>query len=74
MLLKFFSDQVLKTKLYLFDSMVAPIILYSSEVLGIYDYRNIDKLRNRICTTILDVRKQSSLWPYMVNWFDTHYL
>jgi len=34
----------IKTKLLLFDRMVAPILLYSSELWGIYDYKEIDKI------------------------------
>ena len=33
-----------KTKLRLFDSVVAPILLYASEVWGIYGYDNVDKV------------------------------
>ena len=35
----------IKTKLLLFDRMVAPILLYSSELWGIYDYNEIDKIQ-----------------------------
>jgi len=38
-----------KTKLSLFDSLVAPIILYGSEVWGIYDISIIDKLHYKFC-------------------------
>ena len=33
-----------KTKLLLFDRLVVPIILYGSEVWGVYDYKEIDKI------------------------------
>ena len=49
----------LKTKLSLFDSMVAPILLYCSDVWGIYGYNEIDKLYIRFCKTILGVSKQT---------------
>ena len=48
-----------KTKLSLFDSMVVPILLYCSEVWGIYDYKAIDKLHNRFCKSVLVVRQQT---------------
>lgn len=34
-----------KTKLYLFDSLITPILLYGSDVWGIYKYKDIDKLK-----------------------------
>ena len=33
----------IKTKLKLFDSLVSPILLYASEVWGIYEYEHFDK-------------------------------
>ena len=36
-----------KTKLRLFDSLVSPIILYASEVWGIYGYDHIDKIHKK---------------------------
>lgn len=49
----------IKTKLSLFDSMVVPIILYGSEVWGIYDNKEIDKLHIKFCKRILGVRQQT---------------
>ena len=46
-------------KLSLFDAMVAPILLYGSEVWGIYNCKEIDKLHIRFCKYILGVRKQT---------------
>jgi len=37
------------TTLSLFDSLVAPIIMYGSEVWGIYDMPEIDKLHYKFC-------------------------
>ncbi|XP_053386465.1 uncharacterized protein LOC128550759 [Mercenaria mercenaria] len=48
-----------KTKLSLFDTMVVPILTYCSEVWGIYDFKEIDKLHIKFCKTILGVRQQT---------------
>ena len=48
-----------KTKLKLFDSLVSPILLYASEVWGIYEYEHIDKIHIKFCKNILGVRTQS---------------
>lgn len=50
----------IKTKLYLFDCLVAPIILYGSEVWGIYDFKEVDKLHIYVCKTILGVKKTNT--------------
>ena len=34
----------MKTKLNLFDTMVAPILLYGPEVWGAYNYKEVDNL------------------------------
>ena len=39
----------LKTKLSMFDSLVAPILLYGSEVWGAYSFKEVDKLHLRFC-------------------------
>ena len=49
-----------KTKLLLFDSMIAPILMYGCEVWGIYDMKEVDKLHLRFCKHILGVRSQTS--------------
>ena len=49
-----------KTKLSLFDFLVVPILLYCSEVRGIYNYRDIDNLHLKFCKIILGVNKQTS--------------
>lgn len=38
-----------KTKLAMFDTLVAPILLYGSELWGIYDYKEIDNLDMKFC-------------------------
>ena len=48
-----------KTKLSLFDRMVVPIILYGSEVWGVYDYKEIDKVHIKFCKYILGVKSQT---------------
>ena len=48
-----------KTKLKLFDSLVSPILLYASEVWGIYEYEHIDKIHIKFCKNILGVKTQS---------------
>ena len=43
----YISDKLqcnIKMKLSLFDKMIVPILLYGSEVWGIYGYKEIDKL------------------------------
>ena len=39
----------IKCKLSLFDSMIVPIILYGSEVWGIYNFKAVEKLHLRFC-------------------------
>ena len=50
----------IKTKLSLFDTMIVPILLYGSEIWGVYDYKEVDKLHIKFCKNILGVRKQTS--------------
>ena len=52
-------DLDVKTKLSLFDKMVVPIILYSSEVWGVYEYKEIDKIHIKFCKYILGVKNQT---------------
>ena len=47
-------------KLLLFDKMIVPILLYGSEVWGIYGYKEIDKLHLKFCKRILSVKQQTS--------------
>ena len=49
-----------KTKLSLFDSLAVSIILYSSEVWGIYTITEIDKLHLTFCKYVLGVRQTTS--------------
>ena len=46
-------------KLSLFDKLVSPILLYCSEIWGIYNYKGVDKLHIRFCKMVLGVRKQT---------------
>ncbi|MCG7875093.1 MAG: reverse transcriptase family protein [Candidatus Thiodiazotropha endolucinida] len=48
-----------KTKLKLFDSLISPILLYASEVWGIYGYDHIDKVHIKFCKKLLGVRTQT---------------
>ena len=48
-----------KTKLQLFDTMVVPILLYGSEVWGVYNFKEVDKLHIKFCKYILGVRQQT---------------
>ena len=43
----------------LFDSMIVPIILYGSEVWGIYNFKAVEKLHLRFCRKILGVSQQT---------------
>ena len=49
----------IKTKLSLFDAMVVPILTYGSEVWGIYDFKEVDKLHIKLCKHILGVKPQT---------------
>jgi len=49
-----------KTKLSLFDSLVVPIIPYSSEVWGIYNTKEMAKLHLKLCKYVLGVRQTTS--------------
>ena len=49
-----------KTKLSLFDALVLPIIMYGSEVWGIYGYKEVDRLHLKFCKHVLGVKSQSS--------------
>ena len=44
----------------MFDTLVVPILLYGSEVWGIYNFKEIDKLHFKFCKHILGVRPQTS--------------
>jgi len=46
-------------KLSLFDKLVSSILLYGSEIWGIYNYNEVDKLHIRFCKMVLCVRKQT---------------
>ena len=50
----------IKTKLALFDSLVVPILLYGSDIWGIYNTQDVDKLHYRFCKYILGVGKHTS--------------
>ena len=47
-----------KTKLQLFDTMIVPILLYGSEVWGVYNFKEVDKLHIKFCKYILGIRQQ----------------
>jgi hypothetical protein len=49
-----------KTKLELFDALVTPIIMYGSEVWGIYKIAEVDKLHYKFCKYVLGVRPSTS--------------
>ena len=44
----------------MFDPLVAPILLYGSEVWGIYAYKEIDSLHIEFCKQILGVKQSTS--------------
>ena len=48
-----------KTKLHLIDTMVVPILLYGSEVWGVYNFKECDKLHIKFCKYSLGVRQQT---------------
>ena len=47
-------------KMELFDKMITPILLYGSEVWGIYCIKEIDKLHIKFCKYVLGVKTQTS--------------
>ena len=49
-----------RTKLKLFDSLVSPILLYGSELWGIYEYDHVDKIHIKFYKSILGVRSQTT--------------
>ena len=46
-------------KLSLFDKLVSPMLLYGSEIWGIYNYKEVDTLHIRFCKMVLGNRKQT---------------
>ena len=56
----------IKTKLNLFDTMVVPIILYGSNIWGIYTCKEVDKIHIRFCKHILSVNKQTTNYAVLV--------
>ena len=53
-------------KLSLFDKMIVPILLYGSEVWGIYGYKEIDKLHLKFCKRIVSAQ-------FTASWVDVRY-
>ena len=53
-------DCKIQMKSELFDKMITPILLYGSEVWGIYCKKEIDKLHIKFCKYVLDVKTQTS--------------
>ena len=49
----------IKTKLSLFDAMVVPIPLYGSEIWGVYNIKDVDKLHVRFLKNLLGVKQQT---------------
>ena len=43
----------------MFDTLVVPILLYCSDVWGVYNHKDIDNLHLKYCKTILGVRPQT---------------
>jgi hypothetical protein len=48
-----------KTKFHLFDLLVVPIHLYGSEIWGVYNYKDVEKIHIRFCKLVLGVKKQT---------------
>ena len=48
-----------RTKLLLFDRMVEPILLYCSEIWGVYNTNVIDRIHMKFCKKILGVKTQT---------------
>ena len=49
----------IKIKLSLFDSMIVPILTYGSEVWGVYNFKEVDRLHIRFLKYILGVKTQT---------------
>ena len=49
----------IKLKIYLFDKMIGPILVYGSVVWKKHGYKEIDKLHLKICRYILGVKQQT---------------
>ena len=63
----------IKTILKLFDRMVASIVLYSSELKGLNDYKEIDQIHLTFYKFLFGVKKKSQLLLFMGNLVVTHY-
>ena len=46
-------------KLSLFDKLVVPILTYGSEIWGIYEFKEVEKINMKFCKYILGVKKQT---------------
>ena len=49
----------IKTKLLLFDRMIVPILTYGSEVWGVYNFSEVDKVHIKFLKQLLCVRNQT---------------
>ena len=49
----------IKMKLSLFDKLVVPILTYGSEIWGIYEFKEVEKIHMKFCKYILGVKKQT---------------
>ena len=48
-----------KTKLSLFDKLISPILLYGSELWGIFNFDDVNRLHIKFCKMILGVNKNT---------------
>ena len=55
-----FEIMDVKTKTQLFDSIIMPILLYGSEIRGLQNVNNIDKIQMRFYNSILGLNKNTS--------------
>ena len=60
----------IKMKLSLFDKLVVPILTYGSEIWGIYEFKEVEKIHMKFCKYILGVKNKPQIVLYMVNWVD----
>jgi len=63
----------IKTELSLFDFMVVPILLYGSEVWGVYNYKDVDRIHIRFLKSLLGVKNKLRIPLYMANSVDFLY-
>ena len=63
-----------KLALQLFDSFVAPTIMYGGEIWGFCNTSKLENVHVKFCKTVLGIRQSSSNAATLVNWEDTQFI